>query len=103
MVTSTFITEDDIIFFNNNNINYNTDIPIFLEELRLYFNEVWDNSYTIENKISTINELNTKYLDNYPSWGGYYILEDSFTSGPTEIFSTKSKLILGYLYSINLH
>lgn len=103
MVTDSFITDKDIEYFNNNNINYNTDMPIFLEELRLYFNEVWDNSYTIENKIYNIDELNYKYLNKYPSWGGYYILEDSFTVGPTEILSNKSKFILGFLYNIHLH
>lgn len=78
-------------------------MPVFLRELRKYFNATWDSSYFIEEEIVSIDELNSKHLINYPSYGGNQILDDSFTgSCPTEILSYRSKLLLGYLYGIHL-
>lgn len=102
MHDSKFITSDDLIYFTNNNIDYNVDMPIFLQEIRAYFNEVWQDEYIIKDEIESIDELNSKYLLDYPSTGGYYILEDSFTSDHTVMLSSKSKHILGYLYNIHL-
>ena len=103
MTTSTFITEEDHVYFINNNIEYNVDIPVFLRELREYFNQTWDPCYFIVEEIASIDKLNSKHLLNYPSYGGSQILDDSFTgSCPTEILSYRSKLLLGYLYGIHL-
>jgi len=103
MTTSTFITEEDHVYFINNNIEYNVDIPIFLREIRAYFNAHWDPCYFIEEEIASIDELNSNHLLNYPSYGGNQILDDSFT-GPCsiEILSYRSRLLLGYLYGIHL-
>ena len=103
MTTSTFITEEDHVYFINNNIEYNVDIPVFLRELREYFNATWDPCYFIVEEIASIDELNSNHLLNYPSYGGSQILDDSFTGpGPTEILSYRSRLLLGYLYGIHL-
>lgn len=104
MTTSTFITEEDHVYFINNNIEYNVDIPVFLRELREYFNQTWDSSYFIEEEITSIDELNRKHLLNYPSYGGRQILDDSFTGlGNTILLSYRSRHLLGYLYDIHLH
>ena len=98
-----FVEERDILVLKELGINYENDINIFLKELRCYFNKVWSKENNIENEITTLDELNSKYLLEYPSRGGYYILDDSFTgSCPTEILSSKSKIILKYLYNISL-
>ena len=103
MTTSTFITEEDHVYFINNNIEYNVDIPIFLRELREYFNATWAPRYFIEEEITSIDELNSNHLLNYPSYGGGQILDNSFTgSCPTELLSYRSKLLLEYLYGIHL-
>ena len=103
MTTSTFITEEDHVYFINNNIEYNVDIPVFLRELREYFNATWDPCYFIVEEIASIDELNSNHLLNYPSYGGNQILDDSFTGpGHTEILSYRSRLLLGYLYGIHL-
>lgn len=102
MHDSTFITDDDLQYFKNNNIDYNVDMPIFLKEIRAYFNATWDKQYYIEKEV-TIDELNSRYLDNYPSTGGKYILDDSFTGlGNTVLLSYNSKFILKTLYDIHL-
>ena len=101
MTTSTFITDDDRVYLTNNFIDPEVDLPIFLRELRTYLNEVWEDVYFIVDDFS-FEELNSRYLENYPSTGGYYILEDTFTTGPTELLSERSKFILGYLYNIHL-
>ena len=103
MTTSTFITEEDHVYFINNNIEYNVDIPVFLREIRAYFNAHWDPCYFIEEEIASIDDLNSNHLLNYPSYGGNQILDDSFT-GPCsiEILSYRSRLLLGYLYGIHL-
>jgi|TARA_B110000027_G_C15815574_1_gene167584 hypothetical protein len=98
-----FVEEKDILVLKELGINYENDINIFLKELRCYFNEVWREEEHIENEITSLDELNSKYLEEYPSTGGYYVLEGSFTgSCPTEILSSKSKIILSYLYNISL-
>jgi hypothetical protein len=102
MHDSKFITDDDLEYFSKNDINYSVDMPIFLHEIRAYFNVVWQDKFFIKDDIASIEELNSRYLENYPSTGGYYILEDSFTSGHTEILSENSRFILGHLYNIHL-
>ena len=93
-----FVTEDDIEALKDENINYETDIIQFLDEIKDHFNSISQDKI---DKINSIDELNKKYLLNYPSWGGYYILEDSFSGVPVN-FSYKSKYILNYFYGISL-
>ena len=99
-----FIEEKDIKVLKNLGVEYENDIKVFLLEIRNYFNSIWQEKHYINNNIKSIDELNEKHLSEYPSTTGYYILESSFTGNcPTEILSVKSKIILGYLYNINLH
>ena len=101
MHDSKFIADDDIVYFNNHNIDYNVDVPLFIQELCNHLNNVWPIDWQIENNI-TLDELNHTYLEQYPSWGGYHILDSAFTGENTEILSTKSKIIFARLYGIVL-
>ena len=103
-MTTPFVTNDDINELKKCNIAYETDVIIFLTEIRKYFNTHWRKEFYIKDEISSIDELNKEHLLDYPSTGGYHVLEDSFT-GPCQVnlLSEKSKTILGYLYGINLH
>ena len=51
-----------------------------------------------------LEQLNKEYLLEYPSTGGYHVIDDSFTGPecPVHILSTKSKSLLGYFYGIHL-
>ena len=85
------------------NIKYPEDINIFIDELVKYFNEVWCEEFTIKEKITSLDTLNKKYLNDYPSFGGSQILDDSFTGPdcPIDILSDTSKLLFGYFYGIH--
>lgn len=99
-----FVTEKDIIELAKHDIQYDIDIPIFLDEIRSFFNAEWHEEHYIHHKLNTLDELNAILLD-YPSTGGYHILEDSFTSPSKEnftILSNKTKELLGYFYGICL-
>jgi len=110
MVTSPthkFITVKDTNELIKHDINCDRDIEIFIIEMKNYFNDVWcdesgNNQWDIE--VDTIEEFNTLILSNYPSWPGYHILDDAFTGPdcPVYILSENSKIILGYLYGIQL-
>jgi hypothetical protein len=98
-----FVSGKDIEELDKQGISYETDIKTFLSELRDLFNKIWEEKYYINREIKDIEELNSEYLENYPSTAGYYILESSF-SGCSEIdmLSQNTKIILGYLYGIHL-
>lgn len=100
-----FVSKKDIEELEKNGIEYEKDIEIFLCEMRDFFNKVWEDKYFITDKITTIDELNKKYLENYPSWDGYYLLESSFSACSQlelDILSSNTKQILGFLYNIHL-
>ncbi len=105
MMTTPFVTYDDINKLKNYNINFEKDVVIFLKEIRKYFNTHWREEFNIKDEIATLDELNKEHLLDYPSTGGYHVLEDSFTgpSCPVDILSDKSKSLLGYFYSIYLN
>jgi len=99
-----FISESDDAVFEENGIS-REDVGVFVKEIKTLFEKTWSDEYQYDlGKLSTgyISDLN-KIL-NYPSLGGYHILEDSFT-GPMELdgFSDTSKSLLGYFYGIHLH
>ena len=103
-MTTPFVTNDDINELKNRSIVYENDIIVFLKEIRKYFNTHWRIEFYITDDILSIDELNKKYLLNYPSTGGYHVLDDSFT-GPScqvDLLSNKSKIILYYFYGISL-
>lgn len=98
-----FVSDKDIEELKKQDIDYDVDIKIFLMEFRDFFNKTWTDEHYIKNEIADIEELNRDHLENYPSWGGYYILESSFSgSNDIEILSEKTKGILGYFYGIHL-
>ena len=98
-----FVSDKDIEELKKQDIDYDVDIKIFLMEFRDFFNKTWTDEHYIKNEIADIEELNRDHLENFPSWGGHYILESSFTgSNDIEILSEKTKGIIGYFYGIHL-
>jgi hypothetical protein len=100
---SNFVTPEDIIELTKHDVK-ESDITTFIQELVTYFNSVWIKDELIKKEIYSLDQLNKDYLLDYPSTGGYHIIDDSFT-GPTcpvNILSSKSKALLGYFYGINL-
>jgi hypothetical protein len=97
------LTPEDIQILEKNNINIEKDIPIFLQEMKAYLATVWDKKYIDELDISSVETFNKSF--NYPSWGGYHIIDDAFT-GPNidiDILSKKSKELVGFFYGIHFH
>ena len=102
LIMTDFVTDKDITYLKNKGVDYHKDIVIFLKEIKNYFNSVWKDTYKIE-ELESIQDLNKKYLLDYPSWGGYYILEDSFSgSHNIIILSNTSIIILKYFYDISI-
>ena len=100
-----FVTNKDYEEFSKYGENLDGAIEIFLDEIREYFNLVWQDKYAIKEQIQSLDCLNKEHLLNYPSNGGDAILDDSFTGPecPVDILSPVSKTVLGYFYSIHLH
>jgi len=101
-----FVETKDIQELEKHGINFKEDYPIFLEELYNYLEDTWQTEYHQDLeplKNGDIDGFNIKL--NYPSWSGYYILDDSFT-GPCEnldkLMSQKSKELFGYFYGFHL-
>lgn len=102
-----FVTNKDKETLEREGVNFDEDMIMLLLELRLFFTKVWEPRYHKE-----LENLEDKDLDHfnkiidYPSWGGYHILEDSFTSVSDEdfaILSDRSKELIGYFYGIHFH
>ena len=101
-----FVTEQDIIELNKNGIDYIKFEPTFLKELKVFLLTVWSEEYhadlyNLESK--TILDFN-KLID-YPSTGGYMILDNTFTAvnkDTMNILSNDSKGLIGYFYGIHL-
>ena len=93
-----FITEEDSANFTK------MDIELFIKELIVYFNRVWFPDYRIPDSITTLDEIHEEYLLDYPSMGGYHIIDDSFTGldCPIHLLSSTSKSLLDYFYGIHL-
>lgn len=104
-MTKPFITNKDYEEFAKHNDNLEEALGIFLKEIKEYFNTVWDEKYHIHEELTNIEQLNKNHLLDYPSTGGYHVLEDSFTGPncPVELLSEKSQIVLGYFYGIHLH
>jgi len=102
-----FITNHDITELRKHDVDIIRYQPTFLKELKEFLSEVWGDEYHKD-----LENLETKNLDyfnsliNYPSWGAYYILEDTFTNISEEnykILSDQTKNLIGYFYDIHLH
>jgi hypothetical protein len=102
---TSFVTNKDYEEFSKNGENLDVAIETFLDEIRDYFNEVWQDKYAIKEQVQSLDCLNKEHLLNYPSNGGDAILDDSFTGPecPVDILSPLSKTVLGYFYGIHLH
>jgi hypothetical protein len=102
-----FVSERDKEYLSNLNV-IEKDIQIFVKEMKDFFENIWREEWLSKIQIlesRKIDDLN-KLLNNYPSTGGYHILEDSFCfveEDNINILSDKSKEILGYFYGIHLH
>ena len=102
-----FVTDVDKVKLKPHVVSFEEDMKMFLLELRLFFTEVWSPEHVkpLENLEEKDIEHFNKLID-YPSWGGYAILEDSFTACSDEqiaILSDRSKEFLQYFYAISLH
>lgn len=102
-----FITEIDKSNLKPYVVSFEEDMIMFLLELKLYFTKVWEPKYHAD--LENLEEKGIDYFNkiiDYPSWGGYAILEDSF-SGSTDdeisVLSDRSKELLDYFYGIQLH
>lgn len=102
-----FVSERDIENLSKFDTN-EKDIKVFVLEMKKFFEKVWSGEWISKLKIlesCNIEDLN-HILCDYPSTGGYHILEDSFCFVEEEdinILSDKSKDLLGYFYGIHLH
>ena len=98
-----FIKKQDIEELKKHGVKCPEDINIFIDELVKYFNETWREEFIIKETITSLEQLNKKYLNHYPSFGGFQILDDSFTGPncPIDILCDKSKSLLGYFYDIH--
>ena len=102
-----FVSQKDYDKLLKNEIDLKEYLPIYLKELKEILLVLWQEKYhkdleNLENK--TIEDFN-KIID-YPSYGGYAILEDTFTNVDDKTFnilSDKSKSIFGYFYGIHFH
>ena len=103
-----FVSEMDIIELKKHGINYDEDIKVFINEMKLYFYRTWDSMYHKDiDKMSenTIEEFN-KLIGNYLSDRRYDILSNIFEYASDEdldLLSEKTIEILGYFYHIHLH
>ena len=94
-----FTYKDKKVLIENFITDY--DIECFFNEIRQFFNKTWEEKYKINHDIKSFDDLN-KILEDYPSTGGYMILENTFTAVDTTNINNISKEILGYFYSIHL-
>ena len=102
-----FVSEKDIIALKTQGINYDEDIKVFINEMKLYFYKTWASMYHKDiDKMSenTIEEFNN-LIGNYPSTGGYEIMTNAFecaTDEDLDLLSEKTIEILEYFYDIYL-
>ena len=102
-----FVTDDDKIKLKPYVVSFEEDMKMFLLELRLFFQRTWESKHIAE--LENVEEKGIEHFNkliDYPSWGGYAVLEDSFTACSDEdiaILSDRSKGLLGYFYGIHLH
>ena len=101
-----FVDEKDIYNLNKMGIDYETDIIVFINEMKGYFYKTWSPIYHSKintMKSTTIEEFN-KLIGDYPSEKGYNILSDSFSiaeDDDLDLLSEKTEIILNYLYNIS--
>tara|TARA_B100000886_G_scaffold328688_1_gene277304 strand:+ start:1925 stop:2239 length:315 start_codon:yes stop_codon:yes gene_type:complete len=102
-----FVTQKDYDELSKQGVDFKSFQPIFLKELKIILLELWSEEYhkdleDLENK--SLEDFNK--IINYPSYGGYAILEDTFTNVDNtkmNIMSNTSKSLFGYFYGIHFH
>ena len=102
-----FVTQKDYDELSKNGVDFKSFQPIFLRELKLILLELWSKEYhkdleNLENK--SLEDFNK--IINYPSHGGYAILENTFTNVDDitmNIMCNTSISLFGYFYGIHFH
>ena len=100
-----FVTEKDLIELKKHGVDFIEYEKTFLKELKEFLMKSWSSEYhedlkDLEKK--SIKDFN-KIICDYPSWGGYYILEDTFTCNDNlDLLSDKTQNLIGYFYGIHL-
>ena len=103
-----FCYENDIITLSKEGVD-NDDIKVFISEMVEFFIDNWTDEYQqqlsdfkIKIDDKNLDDFN-KLIGNYPCWGGYEILSETFTV-PINLYklSDKTRSLLGYFYSIHL-
>ena len=102
-----FVNSNDIIELKKNGINYDEDIIVFLNEMKNYFYKTWrNNNYKDIDKCgNTIEDFNI-LIGNYPSNGGYGVINKYFdcaSEKDLEVLSENTIELLGYFYHIHLY
>ena len=100
-----FVTDKDYRNFADHGRDLDATIAIFLLEIRQYLNGKWQEQYKIKEPLKSLDQFNKDYLLEYPSSGGYAVLDDAFTGPdcPVEMFSPSSLEVLSYFYHMEFH
>ena len=105
-----FVTEKDVQVFRDNEDDLEKCIQAFQKEMPAFLRKRWKPDYesriqvfeTAEEPLTAFNQL----IGNYPSDGGYAILDDMFTFVEEEdldLLSPDTYTILGYFYDLHFH
>lgn len=105
-----FISEKDYNVFRENGDDLDKCITAFHNDMPEFLRRRWQEQYateidifqTAEDPITKFNEM----IGDYPSFGGYAILDDLFTFVEEEdlnLLSHDTYIVLGYFYDIHLH
>jgi hypothetical protein len=101
----TFISDDDLNYMKNKEIDCSTDgIKKFVEEMKLYLYKRWKKEYHIE--LDTITNYTIEEFNKVIKWKdgeGYDVLASTFdcaSDDEKELLSTNTQQILEYMYGI---
>jgi hypothetical protein len=105
-----FVTEKDVQVFRDNDDDLEKCIQAFQKEMPAFLRKRWKPDYesriqvfeTGEEPLTAFNQL----IGNYPSHGGYAILDDMFTFVDEEdmdLLSENTYQILSYFYGFHFH
>ena len=88
------------------NVNYlnNSNLKIFLKEMKKYIQIIWKNYQGLDSLDSGNLEDLSKILAGFPSEVGYILLDELFyrPDPPIHILSNESKKLLSHFYGIHL-
>jgi hypothetical protein len=98
-----FVSDKDLVELKKHGINFIEYEKVFLKELKDFLIKTWRSEFHKELKDlekKSIKDFN-KIICDYPSWGGYHILEDTFNEN-IDLLSDKTQNLIGYFYGIHL-